>query len=376
VKSQSTREALKQVLAIAVYVFAAEALVMLILDRFPALGALGEAAVDGALLTLLLVPAFYFLVFRPFKREIHDRKEAEKELSDALQEAQQLNKTLVEAQEQLVSSEKMVSMGHLAAGVAHEINNPIGFVGSNVTSLRTYLDRLLRLLEAYEAAHDLIGADADRLAALEALRKEIDIDYLKADVNDLLGESMDGLNRVKGIIRDLKDFSRATDEVWEAADLNAELERTLNVVHNELKYHVTVVKNFAELPPVQCIAPQMNQVFLNLLVNAGQAIEVKGTVTVTTAVDGDFARVSIADTGCGMTEAQLKKAFEPFYTTKPRGKGTGLGLSVSSGIVQKHHGRIEVTSTPGVGSTFHVLVPFAQPEGGDPEVQEARSPGA
>lgn len=359
--TKTSTEAIRIVASVALMVFAGEALVMVILDQAPKLPLFVEALVDASLLTLLLAPTFYLALYRPLRQEIDQRQVAEQHVKDALAEAKKLNAELLDTQEQLVVCEKSVAMGHLAAGVAHEINNPIGYVGSNITSLSRYLGKLFNLLDTYEASHDLVQADATRFAALQQLRQEIDVDFLKSDINDLLIESTDGLDRVKRIARDLKDFSRVDDGRWAPADINAELERTLNMVHNELKYHVEVVRQFGALPPVECVAQQINQVFLNLLVNAGQAIASKGTITVTTTTDGEFARVSICDTGCGMSQEQLKKAFEPFYTTKPRGVGTGLGLSVSIGIIERHHGKIEVTSQPGVGSTFHVLLPFKQP---------------
>lgn len=358
----SSKDAFWLVLKIAVLVFVSESLVMLVLDRLPSLTGFSQAIVDSTLLTTLLAPIFYSVLYRPIRREIVARGIAERDAVAALDEARLLNKSLLQAQEQLLSSEKMVAMGHLAAGVAHEINNPVGFVGSNLFTLRDYTGKLLHLLDAYEAEPAALAANPAARIAVKSARQGLDLCELRTDIEELLRESSDGVERIKRIARDLKDFSRADDDVWECADINAELERTLNVVHNELKYHVQLVKHFGNLPAVRCVAPQINQVFLNLLVNASQAIEGKGTITLSTAVAQEHVVVSISDTGCGMTPAQQAKAFEAFYTTKPRGQGTGLGLSVSSGIVEKHHGRIEVQSTPGEGTTFHVYLPISQSE--------------
>jgi len=252
-----------------------------------------------------------------------------------------------QTQSQLLQSEKMASIGQLAAGVAHEINNPIGFVNSNLGTLKTYVDRLLTLVEL---SKDGKASAADFKAA--------DFDYLRDDIGDLIHESRDGLERVKKIVSNLKDFSHVNEVEWQDADLNAGLDSTLNVVWNEIKYKAEVIKDLGELPPVYCIAAQINQVFMNLLVNAAQAIEQKGTITLRSGVDGETAWVEIADTGNGMSPEVQKRIFEPFFTTKPVGKGTGLGLSMSYDIVRKHGGKISVSSTPGKGSTFQVRLPI------------------
>jgi two-component system NtrC family sensor kinase len=252
-----------------------------------------------------------------------------------------------QAQSQLLQSEKMASIGQLAAGVAHEINNPVGFVNSNLGTLKTYVGRLVALLDTCKTGK-----------ATEADFKTADFEYLRTDIDDLVRESQDGLDRVKKIVSNLKDFSHVDEAEWQEADLNAGLESTLNVVWNEIKYKAEVVKQFGTLPAVQCIPAQINQVFMNLLVNAAQAIEQKGVITLRSAVDGDSVWLEVADTGKGMSPEVQKRIFEPFYTTKPVGKGTGLGLSLSYDIVHKHGGRISVVSKPGEGSTFRVRLPI------------------
>ena len=267
-----------------------------------------------------------------------------------------LNRRLQDAHNQLLQSEKMASIGQLAAGVAHEINNPIGYVGSNLVSLREYVDDLLRLLEAYrEAAEGESGA----LERARAVEREVELAFLRQDLSDLLNESGEGLDRVKQIIQDLKDFSRADrSEEWAEADLREGLDSTLNIVWNELKYKAEVEKAYGELPPVKCLPSQLNQVFMNLLVNAGQAIQERGTITLRTGqTEPGWVYVEVADTGGGIPEAERARIFDPFYTTKPVGKGTGLGLSLAYSIVDKHHGRIEVVSEAGVGTTFRIHLP-------------------
>ena len=270
------------------------------------------------------------------------------------EEQKRLISKLEEAQGQLLQSEKLASIGQLAAGVAHEINNPIGFVNSNLGTLDNYVKDLLRLLDAYGKAE----ADPQEMAAAVALKREVDLDYLKEDLAALVRESRDGLDRVKKIVQDLKDFSRVdSSPEWQKADLHRCIDSTLNVVWNEIKYKAEVVKEYGALPEVECLPSQLNQVFMNLMVNAAHAIAEKGTITITTGVEGDLAWVSVADTGAGIAPENLRRIFDPFFTTKPVGKGTGLGLSVSHNIVAKHGGRLEVESEPGRGTTFRVSLP-------------------
>ncbi|HET6720416.1 MAG TPA: ATP-binding protein [Rhodocyclaceae bacterium] len=271
---------------------------------------------------------------------------------------------LEEAQNQLLQSEKMASIGQLAAGVAHEINNPVGFVNSNLGTLRKYTTQMLQLIAAYQAAEKQIS-DPVLLAEIAQLKQALDLEFLQDDLPELIKESEDGLLRVKKIVQDLKDFSHVNESEWQLADLNAGLDSTLNVVWNEVKYKAKVVKQYGQLPPVECLAAQLNQVFMNLIVNAVQALDESqgmGTLTLSTGAAGDRVWVEVADTGKGISEELKKRIFEPFFTTKPIGKGTGLGLSLSFSIVQKHHGRIEVESVPGQGSRFRVWVPVKRIE--------------
>lgn len=258
---------------------------------------------------------------------------------------------------QLLQSEKLASIGQLAAGVAHEINNPVGYINSNIQALRQYIADLCRLIDAYRAAEPAIG-DVQVREQLAELRHRLELDYVIGDIAALLDESQEGIERVKQIVQAMKDFSRTDAGEWIVTDLHIGIDSTLNFVHNELKYKADVVKEYGDLPPVECVLAQLNQVFMNLLVNAAQAIDGRGTVTIRTGRDGDaHVWIEIADTGGGIAPDHLPRLFEPFFTTKPVGKGTGLGLSVSHGIVQNHGGRIEVASELGKGTCFRIILP-------------------
>ncbi|HTY99530.1 MAG TPA: ATP-binding protein, partial [Rhodocyclaceae bacterium] len=273
---------------------------------------------------------------------------------------EELIRQLAEAHNQLLQSEKMASIGQLAAGVAHEINNPVGFVNSNLATLRQYVTDLLQILDAYEQGEgEMTAATREKM---EGLKRQADVDYLRADVGNLVAESIEGLQRVKRIVQDLKDFSHVGESETLWTDIERGLDSTLNVVWNELKYKAEVIKEYGGVPEIECIPTQINQVFMNLLINAAQAIDDRGRITIRTGHEGDFVWAEIADTGCGITPENLKRIFDPFFTTKPVGSGTGLGLSLSYGIVQKHGGRIAVSSETGKGSVFRVWLPVRQSE--------------
>jgi signal transduction histidine kinase len=296
--------------------------------------------------------------------DITQRKQIEESLLREKEEQKLLIAKLEDAHNQLLQSEKMASIGQLAAGVAHEINNPIGFVNSNLISLGDYVERLLKVLAAYEAA-DTESPGTDARARLAAAKAEADVDYLKADIPALLAETGDGIARVRRIVQDLKDFSHVDQGDWVLADLHKGLESTLNVANNEVKYKAVVVKEYGTLPVLRCLPSQLNQVFMNLLVNATHAIEDQGIITIRTSLVGEEAWIEITDTGKGIPAAMLTRIFDPFFTTKPVGVGTGLGLSISYGIVQKHGGRIEVDSELGKGTTFRVVLPIKPVQGSD-----------
>jgi len=285
-----------------------------------------------------------------------------RELQQRHAELRQAYQRLNGAQEKLLQSEKMASIGQLAAGVAHEINNPIGYVHSNLGSLQEYLRSLFTVIEAYERA--LRAPDPKALIPeIDDIRDRLDIDFISRDLPQLMAESREGIERVTRIVRDLKDFSYSgRDESWKLVDLHAGLESTINIIWNELKYKVTLERHYGELPMIECLPSELNQVYMNLLLNAGHAIAERGTIIVSTGAEGDEVWVEFQDDGAGISPELRQRIFDPFFTTKPVGSGTGLGLSISYGIINKHHGRIDLESTVGEGSRFRVVLPVRQPK--------------
>ena len=265
---------------------------------------------------------------------------------------------LRQVQTRLLQAEKLASIGQLAAGVAHEINNPLGYVYSNLHTLRDYVTGLLRVVGAYEEVERRSPAADAAWDSLRVVKSGIDIDHVRGDVLDLLAESQEGIQRVKKIVQDLKEFSHAdSDDKWALVDLHKGLDSTLNIAKNEFKYKATVEREYGCLPPVECVMSQINQVFMNILINAGQAITENGTIRIATGVEGCEVWIDISDNGSGIPAEIIGRIFDPFFTTKQVGIGTGLGLSLSYSIVEKHGGRIEVNSQPGNGARFRVWLP-------------------
>ena len=288
---------------------------------------------------------------------ITERRRVEAAMQAQMLELTALNGKLSEAQGQLLQAEKMASVGQLAAGVAHEINNPIGFIGSNLNSLRGQVGDLLGVLEAYQQAESALTGNPDALAAIALAKSSADLEFLQQDIGELIDESLEGVGRVKKIVDDLKDFSRIDSAQWQCVNLENGLDSTLNIARNEIKYKAEVTKAYAGLPEIECIAAQINQVFMNLLLNAAQAIDARGIIALRTGYDADNVWVEVADSGKGILPEHLGRIFDPFFTTKPVGQGTGLGLSLAYGIVQRHHGRLEVTSEVGQGTVFRLTLP-------------------
>ena len=298
-------------------------------------------------------------------QDITQRKHAEAEARLVLEELTRsnsaltvLNEKLERTQGQLLQSEKMAAVGQLAAGVAHEINNPVGFVRSNLGSLSDYLAGLLQLVDAYRHAAQCCPPDHPDLLEANRLAAEFDLDFVRGDATALLAETREGVDRVRRIVRDMREFSHADTAEWQTIDLHSCLDSTLNMVWNELKYKVTVVKEYGDLPAISCLPAQLSQVFMNLLINAAQGIAERGTITLRTACEGDSVWIEVEDSGVGIAPENLSCIFEPFFTTKPVGVGTGLGLAVSYGIVQRHMGTIDVRSELGQGTTFRVTLPI------------------
>jgi signal transduction histidine kinase len=299
-----------------------------------------------------------------------ERKRVEEDIKQAYFELEKANKELKFMQSQMVQSEKMASIGALAAGVAHEINTPVGFVASNFETLRSYIKKFLQLFEWYGNLHQEVesGTREERLKLMKditRLRAEMKIDFILDDVEELIEESTEGLQRITDIVQNLRDFSRI-DQAGDFGeyDLNSGIEATLVVAKNAIKYDCNIQTDFSKVPMIFCNSGQVNQVLLNILVNAAQAIESlerddKGTITIKTYATETDVVCEISDDGPGIPADKVSKIFDPFFTTKPVGKGTGLGLSVSYDIiVNKHKGKLIVDSTVGEGTTFKIVLPI------------------
>jgi signal transduction histidine kinase len=284
------------------------------------------------------------------------------EIEDSQRELVKTNDRLKLTQNQLLHAEKMASIGQLAAGVAHEINNPISYVMSNFETLKNYAAKLTALINKYGQLEEFLskGESAAAEAAvkeLAILKEEMELNYIMSDLQKLIGESYAGADRVRTIILDLRTFAYLGGGELKKVDVNELLDSSLNIVNADLKYKASIVKEYSDIPPVACYPQKMSQVFLNLLVNAGQAVGEKGVITIKTYQADGCVCVEIRDNGCGMPEKVKAHLFEPFFTTKPVGQGTGLGLSVAYSIMEKHNGRIEVESEEGKGSAFIVKLP-------------------
>jgi two-component system NtrC family sensor kinase len=289
--------------------------------------------------------------------DIRQRSAAETELRQRNLELTELNVKLSTAQEQLAQAERLASIGQLAAGVAHEINNPIGYIFSNFGTLQNYLEQLFDMLAVYQDAE--ASAPPAVAAELARMRAIIDLDFLRDDIPSLMRESKEGIVRVRRIVQDLKDFSRTdASQEWGWANLHAGIDSTLNIVSNEVKYTADVVKEYGDIPDIECLYSEINQVIMNLIVNSAHAMgEQRGKITLRTGTEGENVWIEVADNGSGISRANLSRIFDPFFTTKAIGKGTGLGLSLAYGIVQKHRGRIDVDSELGQGTCFRVVLP-------------------
>ena len=327
-----------------------------------------------------LAEAFNQLVER-LKEEYEQRQRAQdelKELNTLLEEKvqdrtallnqknyqlEETNKDLKEAQVQLLQAEKMASVGQLAAGVAHEINNPVGFVSSNISTLSEYVATYQMIFSQIQVVLDEKD-EQKRALALDKLEKMLgnqDMAFINEDISDLLGDSREGLQRVAEIVKGLKLFSRVDSDQMQKHNINDCVRTTLAMVNNQLKYICTVETHLGRIPDVDMNVGKISQVITNLLINAGQAIEAtgkNGKIIITTCTVGEFVELRVEDSGCGIPPSHLDKLFNPFFTTKPEGQGTGLGLSISFGIAQEHGGTLSASSTEGDGSTFTLALPI------------------
>jgi signal transduction histidine kinase len=290
-------------------------------------------------------------------------KERTTELEKSNKELNETFTDLKDAQSKLVEAEKMASLGQLTAGIAHEINNPINFVTANIDPLKRDIDEVLELLHKYEE----IQPDSDiteKLKEINALREELDVDYLKEEMGSLLTGITEGADRTAEIVRGLRNFSRLDEDALKLANINEGLDSTITLLKSNMSDKVQVVKNYGELPPVECYPGKMNQLFMNILNNGVQAVLAKndtdGQISVTTLAENGNIKITIADNGTGMSEEVKNKMFDPFFTTKEVGEGTGLGLSIGYSIIENHGGKISVESELGKGTTFIITIPISQ----------------
>ena len=296
--------------------------------------------------------------------EEHQRRlAAEAQIVALRKELEEVRGQSMACESSLVQNEKMASLGVLTAGIAHEINNPVGYIISNVSTLGDYLPDMQQLLKDMRNLMEDIPVDsplAKQRDTLAERAEESDMDYVMQDTTSLLKETLEGAQRVLGIVRGLKDYAHADDEAFELASVNDCLQATLSLVNNELKYSCQIETSFAELPDCHINTGRLGQVFLNLLVNAGHAVGEKGLIQLRTELVKDNIVVEVQDNGCGMSEEVQAQIFEAFYTTKAKGEGTGLGLSISRGIVEEHGGEICVRSQVGLGTTFSIKLPLPE----------------
>ena len=306
------------------------------------------------------------LTTRQLHEEVAERRKAQESLLSQNQLFEALNMELEQRvvdevrknrdkDRTLTQSEKMASVGQLAAGVAHEINNPLGFITSNLRTLDRFFTQMVRFDQIRQQSVDELSLPTQQ--TIGKSREALDIDYIRTEGVDLINESLVGAERVRKIVLDLMNFSRVDNPEQEAVALDSCLESALNICYNDLKYVATIRKEYESLPEVLCHPGQLNQVFLNLLVNAGQAIVAPGEIVLRSRHDDAFVYVSVSDTGKGIPEEIRDRIFDPFFTTKAVGQGTGLGLSISYEIIKKHRGELLVESVVGRGTTFTVKLP-------------------
>jgi signal transduction histidine kinase len=289
------------------------------------------------------------------KKEI---EEINLELNRQKDELQITLENLKQAQSQLVQSEKMVSLGQLVAGIAHEINNPVNFISAGVDSLSTNLEEIRQVLEIYHKITE--GNVTEKLKEIEELKTKVEYKEAIREINKLIESIKNGTNRTTEIVRGLRTFSRLDEDILKMADIHEGLDSTLILLHNKYKNRIEILKNYGKLPLIECYPGQLNQVFMNILSNAVDAIDEKGTITISTSISSSSIQISIKDTGQGIPENIREKIFDPFFTTKGIGKGTGLGLSISQSIIEKHKGSIDIKSKVGKGSEFIIVLPVKQ----------------
>ncbi len=276
-----------------------------------------------------------------------------------------LRKELQDTLEQLSQMQKMASLGELAAGIIHEINSPVSYIGSNLKELELCVHELFEWSDGCQGRMAASAAIQSAASVTGPPGKQAELERKKNDILELIRESGEGVAGVKRIIQDLKTFSHPGPAEWQSEDIHKWLDSSLNIVNNKIKHKARLVKEYGDMPNIECLPSQLSQVFVNLLVNAAQSIEKYGEITVRTRqTDPTTVSIEISDTGSGIEIRHLEQIFDPFFTTRPAGTGTGLGLSLTSDIVRKHHGHIEADSKPGSGTTFRISLPINQCETG------------
>ena len=300
-----------------------------------------------------LVNAYNHMATQLF--DLYESLEAKVEERTA--ELEKANQKLKETQTMMVHSEKMRSLGELVAGIAHEINNPINFIYGNIMILDNYQKDLITLIDKYTEAQNELNEAKQK--EINEFKQKIDMDFLKDDIGDLIKSCMEGVERTKNIILDLKNFSRMDEMVFSECNIPKEIDTTLNILNNKIKNRITVNKNYEEnLPKIEAYGGQINQVFMNILDNAQGAIKGTGDIYITAKKEGENIVVEFKDTGCGIAPENINKIFEPFYTTKPVGQGTGLGMSIAYRVIQAHNGKISVESEVGKGTKITLSLPI------------------
>jgi signal transduction histidine kinase len=265
-------------------------------------------------------------------------------------------KDLTQAQTKLVQSEKMASLGQLTAGVAHELNNPLNFISSSIAPLQRNMVDLLKLLNKYESLLD----EKNLSGVVSEMKEEMDVEFVIKETTNLLKGIREGAFRSEHIVKDLRTFSRMDENEFKGVNVHEGIDSTLLLLHHKMNSRITVHKKYGDLPPLECLPGKLNQVFMNIISNSILAIQDKGDIYIETSVVENKARIAIRDTGTGMSRDTMEHIFEPFFSTRAVGKGTGLGLSISFSIIEEHHGTIEVTSEPGQGSEFVIMVPLTR----------------
>jgi signal transduction histidine kinase len=292
-------------------------------------------------------------LYNSLEQKVMDRTH---ELSRTNLQLKRANQEIKDTQSMVVHNEKMRSLGQLVAGVAHELNNPINFIYGNLTHLKNYTNNLVEIINKYKEVQKQLPED--KFEEVEKLKQELEYEFIVNDLASLIKSCYDGAERSKQIIIDLKNFSRLDEAQVKEVDLHEGIDSALNILESKYKDRVTVHKQYSTIPQVMCYAGQVNQVFMNVLDNAVQAIEGNGNVYVRTKVEDQNAVIEIEDTGPGIEEDVIPKIFDPFFTTKPVGEGTGLGLSICYKIIKSHNGKMEVESEKGKGTKFIIKIPI------------------